>query len=288
MSYPDELSRELAAAGIRGRLRRRIVAEISDHLSCDPQAELGPVQHLARQFADELGTVRARRAVFAGFAALALAGSLVVAVFAATAQARIALPNVHAPSQTLFDLGMALTALGGQVAFAAGVLGALRALRRRDAPVVARDEAIVMRRRTAVALVAGLACVVGLALVSIEVNHAVAWWRALGLASAGVGACAIIAALVALSSALVVLPVAAGSRGDMFDDIGWLTPPPLRGRPWSLALVLAGGIAVVLAAAGIIQNDPYDGALRGLLDGLACLAGFGLLGRYLGLLPAAA
>jgi len=285
MSYRDELGRELARAGIGGRLRRRIVAEISDHLSCDPNADLGPAQDLARRFADELGTVRARRAAYAGFAALAVAGSLVVAVFAATGQAQIALPKVHAPSQLLFDLGMALTALGGQIAMAAGVLAALRALRRRDAQVVARDEAIVMRRRTAVALLAGLVCMSGVALIASEANHALGWWRTFGLASSAAGACAIVAALIPLSSALEVLPIAGGPRGDMFDDFGWLTPPPLRGRPWIVALLLSGGIVVILAAAGIVQGDPYDGALRGVLDGLACVAGFALLGSYLGLRP---
>jgi hypothetical protein len=38
-----------------------------------------------------------------------------------------------------------------------------------------------------------------------------------------------------------------------------------------------------VALAGIVQSDPYDGLLRGLLDAAACLAGFGVLGRYLGL-----
>jgi hypothetical protein len=72
----------------------------------------------------------------------------------------------------------------------------------------------------------------------------------------------------------------------MFEDLGWIVPRPLRGHPWRLALVLAGAIAVILAAAGVVQSDPYDGALRGVLDGLACLTGFALLGRYLGLRPA--
>ncbi len=57
----------------------------------------------------------------------------------------------------------------------------------------------------------------------------------------------------------------------------------LQGSPWKLAIGLAAAILVVLAVAGVAQSDPYDGALRGLADGLACLLGFGLLGRYLGL-----
>jgi uncharacterized membrane protein YbhN (UPF0104 family) len=286
MSYLDELGRELSHAGIGGRLRRRILAEFADHLGCDPEAELGSPVELARQFSDDLGTVRVRRAALAGFGALVIAGALVVAVFVATAHAGIALPRVHAPSQVLFDLGMVLTAFGGQVAFAAGVLAALRAVRRCDLKVVVREEAIVIRRRTMVAMLAGLVCVVGLALVALEASHAAGWWRALGLASAGAGALAIAAAFLPLSSALEVLPLTSGSRGDIFDDLGWLTPPPLRGRPWRLAVIVAAAIAAVIAAAGVIHSDPYDGLARGLLDGFACLTGFAVLGSYLGLLPA--
>ena len=288
MTYLEELGHELTRAGIGGCLRGRILAEFSDHLSCDPEAVLGQPAALARQFADDLGTARVRRAAFTAFGALAVAGALVVAVFAATAHAGIALPKVHAPSQALFDLGMVLVAFGGQIAFAAGVLAVLRALRGRRVGVVARDEAVVMRRRTAVAVLAGLACLVGLAVIGLEANHAASWWRTLALAAAGAGVCAIAVALVHLVEALEVLPLADGSAGDIFDDLGALVPMPLRGRPWLLAATVAGGIAVILAVAGILQSDPYDGALRGLLDGLACLAGFGLLGGYLGLLPATA
>jgi hypothetical protein len=67
MSFVQELSRELARVGVHGRLRRRIVAEIGDHLACDPDANLGEPSELARQFADELGTTRARSAGFRAF-----------------------------------------------------------------------------------------------------------------------------------------------------------------------------------------------------------------------------
>ena len=35
--------------------------------------------------------------------------------------------------------------------------------------------------------------------------------------------------------------------------------------------------------AGVIQNDPFDGLTRAVVDGLACLAGFAVLGRFLGM-----
>lgn len=44
----------------------------------------------------------------------------------------------------------------------------------------------------------------------------------------------------------------------------------------------------MVALAGIMRSDPYDGALRGRADGFVCLAGFAVLGRYLGLRPARA
>jgi hypothetical protein len=286
MRYLDELGGELTRAGIGGRLRRRILAEFSDHLDCDPQADLGSPADLARRFADELGTARTRRAALVSFGALALAGALCVAVFAATARAGIALPKAHPASPFLFDVGLALAALGGQVALAAGMLAAIRGFRRWRASVIVREEAIVIRRRSAVALVAGVVCLIGVALVGLEASHAHGWWRTLAVASAGVGACALGAAAVPLWRAREVLPFARGSAGDIFEDIGWIAPTPLRGHPWRLALGFAATIAVILAVVGVLQSDPYDGALRGLLDGLASLSGFALLGRYLGLRPA--
>jgi hypothetical protein len=50
-----------------------------------------------------------------------------------------------------------------------------------------------------------------------------------------------------------------------------------------LAGIIALGVAALIALAGVIQDDPYDGLLRGLLDAGACLIGFALLGTYLGL-----
>src|SRR3954447_12163390 len=76
MSFHERLPRELAAVGISGRLRPRILEEFDDHLASDPQADLGDPGELARQFADELGSFRARRAAVRSFAALALAGIL--------------------------------------------------------------------------------------------------------------------------------------------------------------------------------------------------------------------
>jgi hypothetical protein len=47
--------------------------------------------------------------------------------------------------------------------------------------------------------------------------------------------------------------------------------------------VLSVVIVLVMVAIGARSDDLYDGILRGLLDGAACLVGFAVLGQYLGL-----
>ena len=49
------------------------------------------------------------------------------------------------------------------------------------------------------------------------------------------------------------------------------------------ALTVAAALAVIVTVAGVLQSDPYDGAVRGILEGVACLTGFAVLGPYLGL-----
>ena len=71
----------------------------------------------------------------------------------------------------------------------------------------------------------------------------------------------------------------------MFDDLGRLIPPPLRGHAWLFAFIVAGLVVVVVTGAGVSQQDPFDGAARGVADGVAYLGSFALLGRYLGLRP---
>ena len=60
-------------------------------------------------------------------------------------------------------------------------------------------------------------------------------------------------------------------------------PQPLRVAPWRFAFAVAFALGAVIAIAGAGADDPYDGALRGLVEAIAVLAGFGLLGPYLGL-----
>jgi hypothetical protein len=286
VSYVQDLANELSAVGIRGRLRRRILAEIEDHLTCDPQASLGPPQDLARQFADELGTARACRAGLSAFAGLAAAGGATVAALLAWQVNGSSLYRLQEVSVALTDLGLVLLVVGSQVAFVAGLLGLIRALRHRRDVALSRDEAVVIGRRAATGLAAGFACLAGLALLAVEYQRThPGWWGTLALCAAALGACALAAATPAAVRAMRLRPVTAGDRGDLFQDIGLVTPPLLRGRHWTLAVIVAGALGLVVALGGAAQADPLDGALRGIAEALACLTGFVVLGRYLGLLP---
>jgi hypothetical protein len=286
VSYVQDLAGELSAVGIRGRLRRRILAEIEDHLACDPQAVLGPPRDLARQFADELGTTRACRAGLATFAGLAVAGGATVAAVLAWQVNGSTLYELQDVSSTLTDLGLALLVVGSQVAFVAGLLGVIRALRHRRDVALSRDEAVVIGRRVATGLAAGFACLAGLALLAVEYQRSHSgWWGTFALGAAALGAIALAAATPAAVRAARLRPVTTGDRGDLFQDIGLVTPPVLRGRHWTLALIVAGALGLVITLGGVAQADPFDGALRGIAEALACLTGFVVLGRYLGLLP---
>ena len=46
-------------------------------------------------------------------------------------------------------------------------------------------------------------------------------------------------------------------------------PNALRGHPWRLAVLVAGGIALAIALAAVPADDVYDGIARGIADGAA-------------------
>jgi hypothetical protein len=142
----------------------------------------------------------------------------------------------------------------------------------------------VLVRRSAVALGAGAVVVIALAIAALVLHYAGhTHARAHALVIAAAGGVALLAALPYVISAARLLPSKPGDAGDIFEDIGRVTPPSLLGHPWLIALLVAGGLWLVIAAAGVIQSDPYDGILRGLAEATACLAGFALLGPFLGL-----
>lgn len=281
-TYERELGRELAAVGIGGSLRCRILAEIADHLACDPQASLGEPAALARQFADELGTARALTAAVGAFAALVFAGTLFAVAFLLSGRGAFGAAPPGAPLIGRIATGVALFA--PQLAFVAGGLAALRWWRRRRERVLPAAEARVIVRRALVGIVAGIATMASLGTIAIVYSAYVSpAWRTFTLVGSALGTVALGAALPWVRRAIALRPLAEGGPGDLLDDLGPLAPASLRGRPWRLALLVAAVIAALITVAGVAASDPYDGAVRGVMDALLCLGGFATLGRWLGL-----
>lgn len=288
--YERALSRELMAVGISGKLRRRILDEIADHLSCDPEASLGSPRALAGDFADVVGTARAKTAALAAFASLVVAGLLFGVAFAAAPNGL--LRTVQRAGSPLFAqvppsaamVAAVVAAIAAQIAFAAGCLAAVRWLWRRNRGALPAAEAAVIRRRAAVGVGAGIVTMLSLGVIGVAVR------RQLGSASsdvaiiaAGIGLVALLASLPSLWAATRVRPTVAGGAGDVFDDLGPLAPAGLRGHPWRFATWFAFAIAALITVAAVPAQDVFDGAARGLLDAGACLIGFAVLGPYLGL-----
>lgn len=284
-TYLSKLESELAAAGIPSRRRARILAEFVDHLHEDPAAELGKPEDLARQFADELGTRLARTAAFRAFAALAFAGiSLAVMFLAAGRWRAVTLYGTRHPVATptwTMPL-MLLIALAAQVAFVAGTLALLRAWRLRHERVIGRADATVLARRSGVGLISGAVTMAMLPGIALAFPHTVGHtWKLLAWAVAAVAVIGLASVAPTVAGSARLRPASSGEPADLTTDLGpWL---PARLTPTRCALLLAATIVVVLGVQGVVVDDPYDGVARGLLDALACLGGFAVLGRYLGL-----
>jgi hypothetical protein len=282
--FQTTLGHELSAVGIHGRLRSRILAEYADHLACDPDAQLGEPGALARQFADEVGSTRARRAAVIAFAALALAGVLFGLAFVTSDAAFGAAPK---GGPVIGRIATALAILFSQVSFVAGTLAALRWVQRRGSGVLPAAEATVIVRRAAVGVVSGIVTMASLGTIAIAYHRfQPAAWATFAITVSAVGAAGLLATLPSIWRAVRLRPVADGGAGDIFDDLGdftGLVPAPLRGRPWRFALVVSVAVAAVITLVAVPAQDVYDGAARGLIDALFCMAGFATLGRYLGL-----
>lgn len=281
MSYLDALSRELAAHGIRGRTRKRILLEVEDHLRSDQDAEarFGSASEVAHAFAAELGAQASRRAAVDAFAALAVAGA-VYAVSFVSLQFADAAPG-ELPASALTTLAFTTMIVAPQVAFVSGTLALVRALRRRTERVLPTSELVVIRRRSTVALASGLATMGALSLYGYQAGADVAaWWRSLTYASTTGAAVLLGLALVPTATAARLRTRVEGAAGDVFDDLG---VERLRTDPWRFARPVAATIASLVWLAAAVQGDPLDGLLQGIVEGLACLGGFAALGRYLGL-----
>ena len=284
MTYLNSLDTELKAAGITGRRRQRILAEFADHLHEDPSAQLGAPRDLALQFADELGTRLARTAAFRAFAALAFAGISFVAMFVAAGGMRsmTGYGTRHDPTPSWVTPIFLISALAAQVAFVAGTLALLRAWRLRHERVIGREDAIVLARRSTVGLVCGALTMALLPAVAVAFPHyTVGSWTLIAWIVEGVAVVALLSVAPTVLRSARLRPVSSGEPADLIADLGpWL---PRQLTPARCAVLLATAIFVLMGFQGLVVDDPYDGLLRGIADGTACLAGFAVLGRYLGL-----
>jgi len=293
MNYLEALDSELTAAGIPARRRARIVTELADHLSEDPSTELGSPRELARQFADELGTRLARVTAYRAFAGLAVAAATLVVMFLLGGRSNgwVGYGSFNGNQTERWYVPMLLVcALAAQVALAAGLLALIRAWRLRWQPVINRADAMILNRRAAVGLGAGAIAMLAMPLTFLGFRHPWVAFAHLGdpgarwfAANLIVGSAAVVGLLALLPPVLTATrlrPSLAGQAGDLRADIGIDDP---RVTPWRVALTLSGVILIALTLTGAIQDDPYDGLVRGLLDAIACMGAFAVLGRYLGL-----
>ena len=279
--YLRELEAELGAVGIRGSLRRRILAETADHLrETGDVARFGEPKLIAARFADELATNGARRVAYTSFLALAPAG-IAYAILLGLIRTG---PDITSGKVLPLAIASALTVvLAPQVAFATGLLTVARAWRLRSETAVPAAEIGVLRRRAAVALGSGAAAFTGIAVYAYEYSSGLpSWWTTTAFAVSGAVLVPIAGAAVALARNARVRPQASGPAGDLFDDVAPLldlVPFRLRGRPWRFCLL----VAVAVAAAALIAGGPDEGPRNAVFEFVAVCAGFAGLGRFLGL-----
>lgn len=279
--YLRDLETELSAVGIRGSLRRRILAETADHLhESGDAARFGEPKLIAARFADELATSGARRVAFTSFLALAPAGIAYAVLFGLIRT----WPDIASAKLLPLAIGTAVTiVLAPQVAFAAGVLTVARAWRLRSQTAAPAAEIVVLRRRAAVALGSGAAAFAAIALYAYEYSSGLpGWWATTAFIVSGAALVSIGGAAVALASNAQLRPQAAGPAGDVFDDVAPLLdriPLRLRGRPWRFCLLVAAAVAT----AALVAGGPDEGPRNAVGEFVAICAAFAALGRFLGL-----
>lgn len=293
----DELAVALDRDGVHGRPARRVLAEARDHLEeaaarggeADAIRAFGSPRDLAGSIAAEVATTATRSAALAAFVVLGLAGPVYAALF-------LTLPLAGSPD----ILGGSFPGLGfvafigvvfaPQIAFVSGCLALIRAVRVRRRGALGAGELLQQRWRTGVALAAGAATFVSLALVALNFRRDLSsWWVAGTLAATVVTVLAlgVVAETTGRSSDPRVR--ATGSADDVFDDLAPVFGlPVLRGlelptHPWRFAFLVAVVAAVLVALGGVAGGDPLDGLVRATSEIVAVLCCFGLFARPLGL-----
>jgi HAAS domain-containing protein len=279
--YLARLGADLARRGVRCPANARVVDEARDHL-LELAAEhgeegaierFGSSEELARDVAAQLATTRTIRSTYGAFAALAFTGVVYLA-FMALAGGAGGGPDLFSARHEAVGVAAVIgLVLFPQIAFVAGCLALLRALRRRGTATVSSDELGVIRARAAVAVGAGAMTVVSMAVWIAEFRQS-AWLLALP----ALAVIPLVAVAVSVGRAGRPQAAAGGSAGDVFDDLGF------RMEPWRFAMLFAAFIAFLGFAGGwVVEGDPGSGIVRGGFEGVAVLACFVVLGRRLAL-----
>ncbi len=254
------LRAELARVGISGRLSRRIVLELDDHLRCDPDADLGAPREIAERFAEELRVPRTRRSAYAGFAALALAAVAIVV------SARGGGPTVPGARGWIESLGGLGVIFGGQVAFVSGVLALWSATRSAHGVTDLR----LVQRRTGVALGAGGFALIAHASQAVAVQpYMSTLWLALAIPATLVPGVALGVAARGLHGAVVLTPAVEPARR------------PFR---WSLVIAIgAAAVTVMIVGSAFAERSWVEGLSRGVLESIGFALCFAIFGRRLGI-----
>jgi hypothetical protein len=248
------LRKELARVGITGRLARRIELELADHMASDPHAELGEPRLIAERFAEELRLPKTRRAVHAGFGALALTACGLAALAGLPGAKLGAAPG---PYDAFAGLGIVL---GAQVAFVTGTLALWG--------VHHGAQLRLVQRRLLVALGAGTLVLAGES-VDAAVGHPAVWWYAIALAALLVPAAALARTGFELREAVAVTPAG-------------VAPAASFTRPAVVAIGAAAALAVTVGSA-VAEHSWTEGVIRGVFEVVAFTGCFLAFGRSLGI-----
>jgi HAAS len=296
--FVDDLATQLAELGVKGERAERFVEEARDHLleaARDGEEEairrFGPSGDIARLIAAEVATAETRAATLATFGALALVGLGYVAVLMLVPAAG-GWPDIFGGRIDAIGpiSGVALAVLP-QIAFVSGCLALLRALRLREAPVVADPDLRLLRRRSIVATAAAAGALAAVAAYALNFGGSLAaWWTWTAVATCTLLVLPLGAAAIGIARSSVPAAASGGPAGDVFDDLSPLFDlRPVRAlelpqHSWRFAILCAAAAGLVgLVGGWYAEGDPGSGLVRGGFEALALLACFGLLGRQLGL-----
>ena len=276
-AFLERLDHELANRGVRRTLRQRIALEYADHLACDPESEpqLGDPRELAGEFAAELAADDARRVARDAFMALALTALALVAGQLTIAGAG-GYPGYNNGFSTALAIPTILTILiAPQIALVAGSLAALRAFRTRHSRRLPDAEVVLIRRRSAIAVGAGLATCAAMVLFATDHTRQMAgWWVALqvGLAAAAAWALAMVAVRARQSRHTVgAVP---GTSGGIVDDVPTLALVAAHPRGACATAAVSAGVASTVLG-GVAERSLVEGLERGTFEAIVvgvCLA----------------